>query len=162
MRLPNGYGSVYKLSGNRRRPWVAIVTTGWADDGRQIRQPIGYFKDRPEALIALAEFNKNPYSAEAATITFAEIYEMWRDEEFPGDLDRRARARLGSYRAAFNRSVPIHDMAFVEIRRAHMQPIIDTCDKGYETKGFPALLLALCLLCQGSRLSFPGPSPRPG
>lgn len=22
MRLPNGYGTIYKLTGNRRRPWV--------------------------------------------------------------------------------------------------------------------------------------------
>ena len=25
MRLPNGYGSVYKLSGNRRNPWAVAV-----------------------------------------------------------------------------------------------------------------------------------------
>ena len=29
MNLPNGFGSVYKLSGKRRRPWVARKTTGW-------------------------------------------------------------------------------------------------------------------------------------
>ena len=28
MKLPNGYGSVYKLSGNRRKPWAARVTAG--------------------------------------------------------------------------------------------------------------------------------------
>ena len=28
-KLPNGYGSVYKLSGNRRKPWVAAKTFGW-------------------------------------------------------------------------------------------------------------------------------------
>ena len=31
MRLPNGYGSVYKLAGNRRRPYVVKKTI----DGRQ-------------------------------------------------------------------------------------------------------------------------------
>jgi len=29
MKMPNGYGSVYKLSGNRRKPWAARVTDGW-------------------------------------------------------------------------------------------------------------------------------------
>ena len=29
MRLPNGYGGVVKLSGNRRRPYAARITTGW-------------------------------------------------------------------------------------------------------------------------------------
>ena len=32
MKLPNGYGSVYKLSGNRRKPWAARVTDGWVND----------------------------------------------------------------------------------------------------------------------------------
>lgn len=29
MRQPNGYGSIYKLSGNRRKPWCVRVTQGW-------------------------------------------------------------------------------------------------------------------------------------
>ena len=38
MRLPNGYGTVYKLSGKRRNPWIARVTKGWtitADTGKK-------------------------------------------------------------------------------------------------------------------------------
>ena len=34
MKLPNGYGSVYKLSGNRRNPWVACVTIGYNKETR--------------------------------------------------------------------------------------------------------------------------------
>ena len=29
MKLPNSYGSVYKLSGKRRNPWAARKTVGW-------------------------------------------------------------------------------------------------------------------------------------
>ena len=29
MRLPNGYGSVKKLSGKRRRPWIVEKTICW-------------------------------------------------------------------------------------------------------------------------------------
>lgn len=28
MKLPNGYGSVAKLTGNRRRPYMVRITTG--------------------------------------------------------------------------------------------------------------------------------------
>lgn len=28
MKLPNGYGSVVKLSGKRRKPWMVRKTTG--------------------------------------------------------------------------------------------------------------------------------------
>ena len=66
MRLPNGFGSVYKLSGNRRKPWVARKTTGWTfDEEKQKSYPIyafvGYYESRKEALTALAEYNKDPY-----------------------------------------------------------------------------------------------------
>ena len=40
MKLPNGFGSVYKLSGRRRRPWVAAKTFGWEFDekGQKVKQ----------------------------------------------------------------------------------------------------------------------------
>ena len=34
MKNENGSGSVYKLSGKRRKPWVATVTTGY-ENGKQ-------------------------------------------------------------------------------------------------------------------------------
>lgn len=54
-KLPNGYGSVYKLSGNRRKPWVAAKTFGWILDeekgtAKQVQRPIGYFPTKSEAL----------------------------------------------------------------------------------------------------------------
>ena len=61
MRLPNGYGSVYKLSGNRRKPYIARRTIGWDDNGKQLYANIGYYRTRAEALQALAAFNDNPY-----------------------------------------------------------------------------------------------------
>lgn len=32
MRLPNGYGSIHKLSGKRHRPWAVRITTQWNDN----------------------------------------------------------------------------------------------------------------------------------
>ena len=32
MRLANGIGTVYKLSGNRRNPYIVRKTTGWEID----------------------------------------------------------------------------------------------------------------------------------
>lgn len=37
MRNANGFGSVYKLSGKRRKPWIARKTKGWAIDENQER-----------------------------------------------------------------------------------------------------------------------------
>ena len=53
MRKPNGYGSIKKLSGNRRRPFVFVVT----ENGRQ--KPIEYFCTQTEAEIYAADTTKS-------------------------------------------------------------------------------------------------------
>lgn len=60
MKLPNGFGTVYKLSGNRRNPYVAKKTKGWEIDpktgkSKQLYTVVGYYSTRKEALTALAE-----------------------------------------------------------------------------------------------------------
>jgi len=36
MRMPNGYGSIIKLKGNRRKPYLVRLTKGFTDEGKQI------------------------------------------------------------------------------------------------------------------------------
>ena len=38
MKNANGEGSVYKLKGKRRKPWVVVITTGYNEEGRQKRR----------------------------------------------------------------------------------------------------------------------------
>lgn len=64
-RLPKGYGSVYKLSGSRRRPFTARIQTGHnTESGRPEYKYLGYYKTSQEALQALIEYNKSPYDFE--------------------------------------------------------------------------------------------------
>lgn len=44
MKNPNGYGTIKKLSGNRRRPFVFMVSI----NGKQ--KAMGYFPSKLEAL----------------------------------------------------------------------------------------------------------------
>ena len=37
MKNENGTGSIYKLKGKRRKPWVAVVTAGY-EGGKQKRK----------------------------------------------------------------------------------------------------------------------------
>ena len=76
MRLPNGYGSVYKLSGKRRKPFIARKTIGWDDNGKQIYRTIGYYETKKLALQSLADFNNNPYDVEVSTLTFSDIFDI--------------------------------------------------------------------------------------
>lgn len=85
MKLPNGYGSVYKLSGKRRCPYRAIITERWqrnAETGKfiQKRKTIGYYETKALALEALADYRKSPFDLETSKITLQEVYERWSDE----------------------------------------------------------------------------------
>ena len=59
MKLPNGFGSVHKLTGNRRKPWRARKTVGWDFDpvekkAKQKYITIGYYTTQKDAIQALA------------------------------------------------------------------------------------------------------------
>lgn len=96
MRLPNGYGSVVKMSGKRRKPYMVRKTIGWHLDetkGRQIQdfQIIGYAETRAEGLRMLAEYNQNPYDVNVAKVTFSEVYERWSKYKYPTPMQRATR-----------------------------------------------------------------------
>lgn len=129
MKLPNGFGSVYKLSGKRRKPFVAKKTIGFDDNAKQLYHVVGYYETRALALAALAEFNANPYDLETSTITFSEAFEKWSAIKFEGI----SRSAVNGYNAAFDTCSELHDMKFVDIRTFHMQNIISSCGKGYDT-----------------------------
>lgn len=46
MKLPNGYGSVIKHKGNRRRPYQARVTVGFTDTGIQKYKTLGWYEKK--------------------------------------------------------------------------------------------------------------------
>ena len=88
MKMANGVGTVYKLSGNRRNPYIVRKTVGWDIDvktgkHKQIYVTIGYAPTRAKGLEMLMEYNKNPYDIESSKTTFSEVYEKWSAEKFP-------------------------------------------------------------------------------
>lgn len=140
MRLPNGYGSVYRLPGPRRRPWVARVTAGWkttiAQKGklkgrevsRQKYQVIGYFATKPEALTALAQHQTNPVIPKA-NITMEELYKEWSE----GKYKNIAKSTADNYRAAWLHLAPVAKIKVKEVRTSHLQKIIDDCHMSRST-----------------------------
>lgn len=132
MRLPNGFGSVAKLPGNRRKPYRARVTVSCSidDDGvqRQKYKTIGYYETKEEGLIALSNYHQNPYSLESS-ITFSELFDKWSAEKF----DSISRSNINGYKASYAVCGPLYHMKFADIRKSHLQGVIDTCGKNYPT-----------------------------
>ena len=95
MKKPNGYGSIKKLSGNRRRPYMFIIS----QNGKQ--KPIAYFCTQLEAEIYAADYNKkNNKVLHGHEITFSELYYRWLP--FHVDKYQPAKTTLCSYKVAFH------------------------------------------------------------
>lgn len=127
MKLPNGYGSVTRLSGNRRKPYLARVTLGWITDEQtgksvQNRVTIGTFKTKKEALQALAEYSANPYDIQTSNITLAELYQKWTEAYFP-TLESESSSR--TITAAWRYCHAIYGMRVKDIRARHIKGIME-------------------------------------
>lgn len=130
MKNPNGFGSVHKLSGNRRNPWRVRKTVGWDENGKQLYQTIGYYKTRQLALQALAEYNANPYDIKTNSITFSEVYEKWSEEHFENIVPSAVR----TWKSAYNYCKPLYNMRFKDIRVINLEETIKNADIGNNTK----------------------------
>ena len=130
MRLPNGYGTVARLSGNRRRPYIIKKTRGWKDNGQPIFEIIGYSATREEGLELLAQYNHNPWDVNQAKITLEELFSLWKEKKGP-KLGQANRACLA---AAFNYCSRLVKLPYRQIKAYQMQETIDGCGKSYSTQ----------------------------
>ncbi len=133
MKLPNGYGSIVKLSGKRRKPFAVRITTGYDLDMDAVRvtqkyKYLEYFEKRADAMTFLAQYNAGLAVKEHTSImdvpTFAEIYALWMQE-----LESRKRGLGASMRrslnSAFNKLERLHDRRITSIRYVDAQNVLD-------------------------------------
>ena len=135
MRNPNGYGTVFKLSGNRRNPWVAKKFDHWTYDeesrkDKVVYSVIGYYPDRISANEALVLYNKDPYDIKGNCLTFADVYESWSDEHFKNIVPSATR----TWKSAYQHSLPLHGIAMVDIKVSHLESTILNASVGDNTK----------------------------
>lgn len=118
MRKPNGFGSIKKLSGNRRRPYVFVISEG----GRQ--RAVEYFVSQLDAEIYQADYNRaHQREPPGHEVTFAELYQRWLNRHV-ADTSPSASAIVG-YKNAYNHCTPLHEMPYSKLRYADYQMIID-------------------------------------
>ena len=127
MKLPNNYGTVYKLSGKRRRPWVARKMIGkeLVPETRRTKvlyYTVGYFATRSEALQALAAYNANP-AQETAPLTFSDVFEAWNAE-----YSKKIKVNR-NYKAARVIFDPIAMESFADLKLDHYQMAMNVSGK---------------------------------
>lgn len=125
MRFSNGFGSVVKLGGNRRKPYGARVTVGWID-GKQKYKYIGYYANQKEALAALLAYNGGEMDVDANKITFLELYELWMEKNAKSftDVNRKSYENI-----ATKWCESLHKRKFTSIKSDDIQRILDGCDR---------------------------------
>lgn len=121
MRKPNGYGTIKKLSGQRRRPYVFCVSK----DGKQVT--VAYFATVVEAEIYQADYYKEHQgkTLPARKITFLELYRRW----LPAHLNaypNLSQSTLTSYANACKHCQSLYLKEFAKLKYVDYQQIIDT------------------------------------
>lgn len=125
MKNPNGYGTITKLSGNRRKPW--IVKEGIS--GRQ--KPIGYTATKEEGMILLAQYNNDPWDIEADKITLQELFDLWEEKR----AVKLGTSNRSSLKSAYKHCSKLGKVRYKQIKSYQMQDCIDSCGCGYSTQG---------------------------
>ncbi len=134
-KLPNGYGSIKKLSGNRSRPYAAYLSTAGYNSTQNRTTPpaIGYYKDWHSAYLALSEYHRSPYDPKTRDYTFRDIYTLFYRSKFEQTRKPFSLSAKQAYSAAFKNCEALHNVRFLDIHKAEMQQVLDDCDLGYSS-----------------------------
>lgn len=127
-RLGNGEGSVYKLAGNRRKPWTARKTIGWNEKGQPKYKYIGYFRTKAEALNALMDYNRSPYSLNGERLI--DIYERF----FESYKEKMAATTVEAMRVKWGHLMPLYDEKISDLSRKDLQTFFDSMNATELTK----------------------------
>lgn len=130
MKLPNGFGSVVRLSGTRRNPYWVRKTIDWNDKGHPVYKTVGYTKTREEGFILLSEYNNEPWDIDANKLTFKELHDRWKEKRFP-ELSPSNKSSMGT---AYKHCFTLHHLIFKKITVSQLRDVITNCNKSYSIK----------------------------
>lgn len=130
-RHENGFGSIVKLSGKRRKPFAVRVTVGWKD-GKQVRKYLGYYTSEAEALIALADYHKNEVDLDLTELTLDEVWNRWIEGVKNKDLSVSV---MRNHNATYGKLGSLLDKRMKDIKTVHLQQWMDSIDLKPRTKG---------------------------
>lgn len=135
MKNANGTGCIHKLSGNRRKPYAVILTTGTeydekSDSYKQKRKYLGYYASQQEARKALALYMDNPYDITKHDITVNDIWSIVKPKLEP----KISASRMDCYNSAYHYLESIKNYKIRELRADDLQAVMDKCDKKSSTK----------------------------
>lgn len=124
----NGTGTVYKMPGNRARPWAAKRNNVF----------LGAFKTYAEATKAL-ERTTDADINDKYNLTFAQIYELWK----PVHAREVTAHQMGCYTSAYKNCPELHSRKFRSLRKSDFQAVILKLENAGKSKSTCEKLLQL-------------------
>ena len=124
IRNANGYGSVVKLSGNRRKPFEVRVNTHMDERYYPVYDVLGRFSTREEGVIALAEYNKSPYSVSDREITFSQLYEKFYQYKYEYSGKTYSRSSMDCTKSAYGYCSVLYDLTYSRLRADDFRRIL--------------------------------------
>ena len=130
----NGRGSIAKVKKNKPY-WVRVT-----DPVTKEKKSLGLYKTRKEAQQKLDEYLFNPYNLETHTMTFEEIFNLFKETQEKNVVKSTFKTYINSYK----RCKPLYNLIFRDIKTPQLQSVINNlnCSKGTKsiTKGFLSVL----------------------
>lgn len=128
-RLPNGFGSIKKLSGNRRRPYI-VISPAIYEDGVFIPGEIIDYTETWEAGYERLVLYKSTREWETRKkkeklYSFSEVYEMYFKEKYELSARHYSQQSRSSTQAAYKNCASLHNKTFSEIQYQDLQKNID-------------------------------------
>lgn len=136
MKLPNGYGSITKLTGNRRKPWLVRINAGKEYDAKKDdyvpkRVPLGYYRTQKEALAALAEYNKNPFIVSDNDLTFEQAYNIYLESAKYSKLGKSAKT---ARKCGYAYCKDLYKVRVRDMNKDMVEKVIESVEQGSSTK----------------------------
>ena len=150
MKNINGYGTVVKLTGKRRKPYASRITTGGQQeydlDGTPVGKPkqkykyLNYYEDRKDALFDLAKYNKTnetqSYVKEDKKKYVAPTFlDMWYITE-KNKSNLWSKTTYRNYKSLAEKyAKPIHNISLSDLDYATLQSLMNGFMALGKTKG---------------------------
>lgn len=129
-RLPNGFGSIRKLSGNRRKPYAVYAPSrtlnGVSVPGELIECVESWEAGYERLVLYKANKEWELKKKKEKLYTFSEVYEMYYKEKYELSARKYSKQSQDSTKAGFKNCSILHDRIFSDIEYDDLQKNIDS------------------------------------
>lgn len=125
MKNANGLGSIYKLSGKRRKPWALSFSVWDKNHVTRKRKIIGYYKTKNEAEIKRLDILSSNYGIDTILINKDTTFKDCALESLKRAENNLADSTIISYQGCLKVLVPLHDVKMQNFTALMYQSFID-------------------------------------